>query len=275
MRSRFVLGGLLAVVCLVGLGTCRQWRSRSQLPPTTADAGTGGTPTVQPTPDTWPGLTDTVSTANATNESAAQPQPAQTAGQIATLIAENPGAEVNVRSQPSATSAPIGYGQVGDTVVLGRAEPAEDGHTWHYVTFQNASTVGWVRSDLLDIPTAPSASTDESAAATLSPQSDVLKEALDEHCGNIRAIEAYFVTQSHTIYVCKIRHQHLYLSQEQGTEQVVTAQDVEALGGGYIIGNDNFEYRLDSSSLVIVRFDDAGQQEEVLREAVVYTERFD
>ena len=274
MRSRFVLGGLLAVVCLVGLGTCRQWRSRSQRPTTTADAGTDGTPTVQPTPDTWPGLTDSVSTA-AIDELAAPPQPDQTAGQIATLITENPGAEVNVRSQPSATSAPIGYGQVGDTVVLGRAAPATDGHTWHYVTFQNASTVGWVRSDLLDIPPATPSSSDEPAAATLGAQSDVLTQALDEHCGNARAIEAYFATQSHTIYVCKLRHQRLYLSQEQGTEQVVIAQDVEALGGGYIIGNDNFEYRLDSGSLVIVRFDDSGQQEEVLREAVVYTERYD
>ncbi|MGD1943622.1 MAG: SH3 domain-containing protein [Leptolyngbyaceae cyanobacterium] len=238
------------------------------------DEGTAGGPTVQPKPDTWPGLTETVATA-APSASADQNTPTQTAGQIATIIAENPGAEVNVRSQPSATSTPIGYGQVGDTVVLGRAAPATDGHTWHYVTFQNASTVGWVRSDLLDIPPATPSSSDEPAAATLGAQSDVLTQALDEHCGNARAIEAYFATQSHTIYVCKLRHQRLYLSQEQGTEQVVIAQDVEALGGGYIIGNDNFEYRLDSGSLVIVRFDDSGQQEEVLREAVVYTERYD
>ena len=75
-------------------------------------------------------------------------------------------------------------------------------------------------------------------------------------------------------YVCKIRHQRLYLSQEQGTEQVVTAQDVEALGGGYIIGNDNFEYRLDASSLVVVRLSDSGRQEEVLREPVIHSERY-
>ena len=274
MRSRFVVGGLLAVVCLVGLGTCRQLRSRSQVPTPTADEGTAGAPILHPKPDTWPGLTETVATAS-TSESADPNKLTQTEGQIATIIAENPNAEVNVRSLPSATSDPIGYGQVGDTVVLGRAAPAQDGHTWHYVTFQNASTVGWIRSDLLDLPTTSPSSTDEPATATLSPQSDVLKQALDEHCGNTRAIEAYFVTQSHTIYVCKVRHQRLYLSQEQGTEQVVTAQDVEALGGGYIIGNDNFEYRLDSGSFVIVRFDDSGQQEEVLREAVVYTERFD
>jgi hypothetical protein len=64
------------------------------------------------------------------------------------------------------------------------------------------------------------------------------------------------------------------LSQETGTEQVVTAQDVEALGGGYIITNGNFEYRLDSGNFVVVRFDDSGQQEEVLRETIVYTERY-
>ncbi|HEY9887436.1 MAG TPA: SH3 domain-containing protein, partial [Candidatus Obscuribacterales bacterium] len=193
-------------------------------------------------------------------------------GQTAVITAADPNAEVNVRSRPSVDSDPLGYGRVGDSVVLGRSETAADGQTWHYVTFADADTVGWVRSDFLDLP-ALSSEAEAAAAPAVAVQSDSLKAALDEQCGSVRAIEAYYVTQSHTIYVCQRRGQRLYLSQEQGTDQVISATEVEALGGGYLIGNGNFEYRLDSSSVVVVRFDDSGRQDEVLREAVIYAER--
>jgi hypothetical protein len=190
-------------------------------------------------------------------------------------MAEDADAVINVRSLPSSESDPIGLGRVGEKVVLGRSEPGEDGYTWHYVTFQGTSTVGWVREDLLDLPEVdPDAEPQSQTHAQAALHSDVLKQALNENCGDMRAIEAYFVTASHTIYVCKVRNKRLYLSQESGTQQVVTAKEVEALGGGYIIGNGNFEYRLDSGSFVVVRFDDSGKQEEVLRESVVYAERY-
>lgn len=194
---------------------------------------------------------------------------------IATLTAADAAAEITVRSQPSQESEPLGYGRVGEPVVLGRTATDAAGYTWHYVTFQTDATVGWVRADLLDIPTLqPTAQAPSNPAAVSQTPSDTLKQSLDETCGGQRAIESYFVTPTNTIYICKVRGQRTYLSQETGTEQVITAQDVEALGGGYIISNGNFEYRLDSSSLVVVRLADSGQPEEVLRETIVYTERY-
>lgn len=274
MRSRILVGSIFTILLLTLVNTCRQQASTSQ---SMTDETTATTPADEEASAEadWPGLSE-AQVAQSTANSAAERQPQTLEGQVAVLTAEDADAIINVRSLPTPESDPIGAGTVGDQVILGRSELAEDGYTWYYVTFEASSTVGWIRSDLLDIqsatePTAPS--TAENVSHT-QPRSDVLKQALDEQCGDARAIEAYFVTQSHTIYVCKVRSQRLYISQEAGTEQIITAQDVQALGGGYIIGNGNFEYRLDSGSFVVVRFDDAGRQEEVLRESVVYTQRY-
>lgn len=268
MRSRILVGGICTVLLLAVIGTCRQRTATNSSPlpsPTSANPGSEAT-------------TGSIEVPSALSEmgapaSASPSRPEELAGKTAILTADNPASIINVRSLPSATGEPVGAGQVGDEVLLGRTETAEDGYVWHYVTFQDSAIVGWIRSDLLDIQPA-AASTETLTAPTPSHQSDALKQALDEQCGDAKKIESYFITQSHTIYVCKNRQQRLYLSQESGTQQVITAQDVEAVGGGYIIGNGNFEYRLDSGSFVVVRFDESGRQEEILREAVVYTERY-
>ena len=202
-------------------------------------------------------------------------EPERAAERMATLTAADPAAQINVRSRPSQASEPLGYGRVGESVLLGRTAADDVGHTWYFVTFQNNATVGWVRSDLLAMPTpAPTDTTETNAVAVSQTPSDTLKRSLDETCGGQNAVDAFFTTPSNTIYICKVRNQRTYLSQETGTDQVVTVQDVEALGGGYVITNGNFEYRLDSGSLVVVRFDDTGQSEEVLRETIVYAKRY-
>lgn len=260
MPSRLITGGLLFILVLAIASTCR---SQSESVSSQAE--------IQPESVSVP-----PTTAPSARVSTPDPQRETTSeGQIATITAQDPNAQVNVRSLPSAEGNPIGTGMVGDQVVLGRSETAADGYTWHYVTFQSDTTVGWIRSDLLDIPPLPETSNETAnPSPPVETPSDVLKTALDEECGSTQAIEAYFVTQSHTIYVCKNRNHRTYLSQESGTEQVIVIAEVEALGGGYIISNDNFEYRLDSASLVVVRFDDSGQQEEVLREEVIFAERY-
>lgn len=270
MRSRRLIGGGIAALLLLAIvGTCRQ--------------RTASFDSTQPLSGSPPTITAAEEPGLAVVDAPNRPRPATaTAGQnpdgreiSATITAEDPAAEVNVRLQPSADSEPIGYARVGDAVIVERSQAAEDGYTWYYVQFQQATMKGWVRSDLLDIPPTPNTSSTVTKTNSVpKAQSDALKQALDENCGDARAIEAYFVTQSHTIYICKLRGDRLYLSQEQGTQQVIKADDVEALGGGYIIGNGNFEYRLDSGNFVVVWFDETGQQEEVLREAVTYTERF-
>ncbi|NEQ45062.1 MAG: SH3 domain-containing protein [Leptolyngbya sp. SIOISBB] len=202
-------------------------------------------------------------------------EPEREVERVATLTAEDPTAQINVRSQPSQTSDPLGYGRVGEPVILGRTDVDDEGYTWYYVTFQSDATVGWVREDLLAISAlAPSEDAPASTVAVSQTPSDTLRRSLDETCGGQAAVEAFFTTPSNTIYICKVRNQRTYLSQEAGTEQVVTTQEVEARGGGYIVTNGNYEYRLDSGNLIVVRFDDSGQQEEVLRETVVYAKRY-
>jgi len=277
MRSRVVTGSVVLVLVLAMVSTCRQKPDAANETPGLAESSETVTPTAASAsdPNAAPSRNVSVQANRAAGATANGDRPA---AQTATLTAEDPDAQINVRSQPSSGAEAIGYGRVGEPVVLGRSEADADGYTWYYVTFQQGSTVGWVRSDLLDIAAPDPAATEVSdtapANAVNQPPSDVLKRSLDETCGGMKAIESYFVTPSNTIYVCKVRGQRTYLSQEAGTEQVVTAPEVEAVGGGYIISNGNFEYRLDSTSLVVVRFDDSGKQEEVLRENVIYTERY-
>lgn len=277
MRSRIVTGSVFLILLLAMVSTCRQ-RPQATTEVTAPDSP--GPTSAAATSPLAPGTAASPTAQRAqTREATAVTDDSRSAGQTAVITADDPEAQINVRSQPSQTGDPIGYGRVGEPVVLGQAEEDPEGYTWHYVTFQNAATVGWIRSDLLDIQlTAANANAvapESPISAVSQPPSDVLKRSLDDICGGTAAIESYFVTPSNTIYVCKVRNRRTYLSQETGTEQVVTADDVEALGGGYIISNGNFEYRLDSSSLVVVRFDDADQQEEVLREAVIYSERYE
>lgn len=69
--------------------------------------------------------------------------------QPATLVAQQAGAQINLRSQPSAASSSKGYGLVGDPVKLLRSTQGNDGKTWHYVKFDESGAEGWVRGDFI------------------------------------------------------------------------------------------------------------------------------
>lgn len=277
MRSRTVFGGVITLGVLVIAVSCRQSNPVSEVPQTVT-----GNVTVPPQrstapPQTWPGLPaadDGQSVAQTVvNRGSAPPDaepPEGHAGQTAVITAQDPNSEVNVRSLPSPEADSIGYGRVGDTVTLGRSEVAEDGYTWYYVTFQQSTTVGWIRSDFLDIPS----TTSETETATDVPQKDLLKEAMDEHCGGPEAIAAYFLSQHYTMYLCQVRGQLRYVSQEKGTRQIIVVNDVQPVGGGYIIENGNYEYRLDSSAFTVVRLDDEGQEHAVLQDPIIHSERY-
>lgn len=193
----------------------------------------------------------------------------------ATITASDSDALVNVRALPSTDANPIGQGTVGDRVRLGRSDTAADGHRWHYVTFAEATTAGWIRADFLDVPSTALDPTEAIPVSTGSAsQPDMLKQSLDEHCGGPKAIRAYFVTPQQTIYLCEARWKLRYLSQEEGTSQVVVVDTVQERGGGYVIHNGHYEYRLDASGFEVVRFDGQGKPHPVLTEPVVHSERY-
>jgi hypothetical protein len=69
--------------------------------------------------------------------------------QASQLIAAQPGARINLRSQPSTDSTAKGYGLVGDPVMLLRSTQGSDG-TWYYVKFEQSGAEGWIRSDFIN-----------------------------------------------------------------------------------------------------------------------------
>lgn len=75
---------------------------------------------------------------------------------IATLIAQNPNARINLRSGPGTYFESEGYGLVGDNVyILSKMPPeadyAEDrqGNLWYRVGFPRSGASGWIREDFL------------------------------------------------------------------------------------------------------------------------------
>ena len=277
MRSRLITGSVMLVLLLATVSTCRQKAASTS----TEVANQSDAPSALKAVSNASEPRPTGVAAHSSQRGGSVPPRAAAKARsepvVVSLTAADPAAQINVRSQPTQTSAATGYGVVGESVILGHTETDADGYAWYLVTFQQDDLVGWVREDLLALPPGELRPQAEGTSAPISAgqaPSDSLKTALDETCGSQQAIEAYYLTPSNSIYICQARNRRTYLSQETGTEQVITAQDVEALGGGYIITNGNFEYRLDSGNFVVVRFDDSGQQEEVLRETIVYTERY-
>jgi len=266
MRSHLFSWKLVTVLLLAIVAGCQHLSSRAER--ATSSPHTSPEPLVHHRPSTtWPGL-NTLSSSTAGDR--ALSNPSTEAESLAVITAQDSDAWVNVRSTPSQQSNPVGQGQVGDQVIVQEAAVADDGFTWYSVTFRQSAIAGWVRGDFLSRLT-PSEETPPSSDAT---GIDPLKVALDEQCGGPRAIQSYFVTRNHIVYLCKVRGRWVYLSQEKGTTQVITAEDVEVAGGGYIITNGNYEYRLDASAFVVVRIDDAGDRHEVLIEPVTYTEKY-
>ena len=80
--------------------------------------------------------------------------------QAAQLIAAQPEAQINLRSEPTTSSSAKGYGLVGDPVQLLRSAQASDG-TWYFVKFEESGAEGWIRGDFINT---------EGRATPLSPQ---------------------------------------------------------------------------------------------------------
>ena len=74
--------------------------------------------------------------------------------QAAQLIAAQPEAHINLRSAPSTTASPRGYGLVGDPVQLLRSVQAGD-DLWYYVKFEQSGAEGWIRQDFINIAGRP------------------------------------------------------------------------------------------------------------------------
>jgi hypothetical protein len=70
--------------------------------------------------------------------------------QAATLTAQQANAQINLRTEPSASSTAQGYGLVGDSVQLLKAAPGGNDITWYYVKFDESGAEGWIRGDFIN-----------------------------------------------------------------------------------------------------------------------------
>jgi hypothetical protein len=142
-RTRWMVWGLCGVLSLGAIGC---WgRNKTEEPPpdvgeTTLSAPdeVTSTPTTNPSPAPVPPEPGVGGTGTAINP----PQPAQ-------LIASQPEAQINLRSEPTTDSEAKGYGLVGDSVELLRSTQASDG-TWYYVKFDQSQSEGWIRGDFIN-----------------------------------------------------------------------------------------------------------------------------
>ncbi len=66
----------------------------------------------------------------------------------ATLVAQDVGSRINVRSAPTIASSRAHYGLAGDRVEIMRSMQGSDRAVWNYVQFSSGAK-GWVRSDFV------------------------------------------------------------------------------------------------------------------------------
>jgi hypothetical protein len=97
-----------------------------------------------PAPETSPETRPTQQPQAGQGTAITPPKPAQ-------LIADQPSARINLRSQPTTASQSKGYGLVGDPVQLLRTTQGGDGYDWYYVKFEQSGAEGWIRGDFINI----------------------------------------------------------------------------------------------------------------------------
>ncbi len=125
--------------------------------------GCGQQPTEPPTAATPPVSESTESAIAPTPSAPPAPSAAATTGQatplpkpqLATLTAQDPTSQINVRSRPTVNSTAQGYGLVGDVVRLTQTAQDEEQATWYYAIWPQSGTAGWIRSDFIDTQNAP------------------------------------------------------------------------------------------------------------------------
>lgn len=109
------------------------------------------------------------------------PAPPAPAPAMAVIVAENPEAGINVRSQPTTESNPVLAVKPGDRATVIKQTLGKDTYTWYNLEFVDSKTKGWVRGDFVEIKP-------QAKATPTAPQS------LPQNVGSITAPVGMFVT---------------------------------------------------------------------------------
>lgn len=145
-------------LCVVGLtlGGCNHGGKPETATSPGPEPTTESTPVATDSPSTPAPTASPAPTPTASSAPTASPAPPAAGGTpinpptSAQLIAQQPEAKINLRTQPDANSSAKGYGLVGDPVQLLRTATGTDGHEWYYVKFEQSGAEGWIRSDFIN-----------------------------------------------------------------------------------------------------------------------------
>lgn len=188
---------------------------------------------------------------------------------VTILTSQTPGAQINLRSQPTTLSPILSSGAAGDEVRLLRLAEGEGGHTWYYAQNAEAEREGWVRGDFVDISNAtplaadPGLATDRSAQPALSTTNP---------CDSDRQ-EAFFETQSYAVYLCQSAQGLRYVSTHKTTQDALITDDVAVNRSIYIAIDGNQQYHVSDTHLAVYEVHD-GSYTPLKTEPVLRFERF-
>ncbi|MEY3297409.1 MAG: hypothetical protein RLZZ597_669 [Cyanobacteriota bacterium] len=186
-----------------------------------------------------------------------------------TLTGQTPGAQINLRSQPTTLSPILGSGAAGDEVLLLRLAEGEGGHTWYYAQYTGAEREGWVRGDFVDVSGATPVAA--SSGATASPAQPALSTASNP-CGADRQ-EAFFETQSYTVHLCMTAQGLRYVGTEKATQTALVTEDVAINQAVYIAIDGNQQYHISDTHLAVYEVHN-GSYTPLKTEPILRFERF-
>ncbi len=172
-----------------------------------------------------------------------------------TLSSQQAGAQINIRSTPSTTAPVLAQGKAGQGVQLLSLTEAEDGYTWYQVRLAPSDQPGWVRGDLVS---------SGAVAATPPPNPRA-------SCEGDRQ-QAFFETQSFTIYICQGPRGLRYVSIDKTQQAVVVSQEVIRNHNTYIAIAGDRQYHLSDQSLGVYRVNN-GNYSQLMAETVVRSEK--
>ena len=193
---------------------------------------------------------------NSTDAEAAQPETPDvvstplTPARLASLVAQDADAYINLRTEPTTQSAEKGYGLVGDRVSLLRSADGEGGYVWYYVRFDESGAEGWVRSDFID------ASDGQTTVAASRVTTDNGGEGLDLEGACSGSLDKRFDSVNYAIFICELRDGGLrYIGHEKGANSVMITDDVTEIEDGYVAQKDDLEYHVSPNEIVIYQVD--------------------
>lgn len=188
---------------------------------------------------------------------------------LTTLASQTPGAQINLRSQPTTLSPILGSGGTGDEVRLLRLAEGEGGYSWYYAQATGSEQEGWVRGDFVDIKNATP------VAATSSPEANPAQPALvtvSNPCGSDRQA-AFFESPSYTVHLCHAAQGLRYISTHKATQDAFITEDVAVNQAVYIAISGNQQYHLSDTHLALYEIHN-GSYTPLQTEPVLRFERF-